>query len=242
MSTIALLTCSMPALCSSLALAMSAMMVGHVLDAAHDLAHGGAGAVDLAGAGGDLVRPSRRSAVLISLAALAERWARLRTSPATTAKPRPCSPARAASTAAFRARIFVWKAMPSMTLMMSTILREDSLIEPMVATTSATTAPPSPAMRRRLGQPVRFAGVVGVLAHGRGQLFHRGGGFFERAGLLLGAHGQVRVAAGDFARGGGDRAGAAADAADDAGQRADMLAARAAGRRFRRAFRLARRV
>jgi hypothetical protein len=39
---------------------------------------------------------------LISLAASALRWASLRTSPATTAKPRPCSPARAASTAAFR--------------------------------------------------------------------------------------------------------------------------------------------
>jgi hypothetical protein len=36
-------------------------------------------------------------------------------------KPRPCSPARAASTAAFRARILVWKAMPSITPMMSTI-------------------------------------------------------------------------------------------------------------------------
>jgi hypothetical protein len=60
---------------------------------------------------------------LISLAA-ALRWARLRTSVATTAKPRPCSPARAASTAAFRARMLVWKAMPSITPMMSTILRE----------------------------------------------------------------------------------------------------------------------
>lgn len=37
---------------------------------------------------------------LISFAACALRLARLRTSPATTAKPRPCSPARAASTAA----------------------------------------------------------------------------------------------------------------------------------------------
>src|SRR5690606_41931729 len=48
----------------------------------------------------------------MSLAAAAERWARVRTSAATTAKPRPCSPARAASTAAFRARMLVWKAMP----------------------------------------------------------------------------------------------------------------------------------
>jgi hypothetical protein len=33
--------------------------------------------------------------------------------------PRPCSPARAASTAAFKARMLAWKAMPSMTEMMS---------------------------------------------------------------------------------------------------------------------------
>ncbi|MCY1555306.1 hypothetical protein D9M68_919560 [compost metagenome] len=73
--------------------------------------------------------------VLISLAAAAERWARLRTSEATTAKPRPCSPARAASTAAFSARMFVWNAMPSITPMMSTIFLDDALIEPIVSTT-----------------------------------------------------------------------------------------------------------
>ncbi len=72
---------------------------------------------------------------LISLAALAERCARLRTSPATTAKPRPCSPARAASTAAFNARILVWNAMPSITEIMSSILRALSLIALMVVTT-----------------------------------------------------------------------------------------------------------
>jgi hypothetical protein len=80
---------------------------------------------------------------LISFAAAAERCARLRTSPATTANPRPCSPARAASTAAFSARMFVWNAMPSMTEMMSTILRDDSWISCIVATTSSTAVPPS---------------------------------------------------------------------------------------------------
>ncbi|KNE27646.1 hypothetical protein AFM18_11160 [Achromobacter spanius] len=44
---------------------------------------------------------------LISLAACALRCASERTSPATTAKPLPCSPARAASTAAFKARMLV---------------------------------------------------------------------------------------------------------------------------------------
>ena len=79
---------------------------------------------------------------LISLAAPAERWARLRTSPATTAKPRPCSPALAASTAALRARMLVWKAMPSMTEMMSSIFLALSLIELMVLTTWPTATPP----------------------------------------------------------------------------------------------------
>lgn len=45
--------------------------------------------------------------VLISCAASAERLASERTSAATTAKPLPCSPARAASTAAFSARMLV---------------------------------------------------------------------------------------------------------------------------------------
>jgi hypothetical protein len=82
--------------------------------------------------------------VLISLAASALRCARLRTSPATTAKPRPCSPARAASTAAFSARMLVWKAMPSITPMMSAILRELSLMPFIVCTTWPTTSPPAP--------------------------------------------------------------------------------------------------
>ncbi len=48
--------------------------------------------------------------VPISAAAAQLRSASLRTSGATTAKPLPCSPARAASTAAFRARRSVWRA------------------------------------------------------------------------------------------------------------------------------------
>ncbi|MCY1294077.1 hypothetical protein D9M70_433590 [compost metagenome] len=83
---------------------------------------------------------------LISLAAVALRCARLRTSPATTAKPRPCSPARAASTAAFSARMLVWKAMPSITPMMSTIFLDASLISSMVCTTRPTTSPPRSAV------------------------------------------------------------------------------------------------
>ena len=47
------------------------------------------------------------TALLRSFAAAALRCASVRTSPATTAKPRPSSPARAASTAALKARILV---------------------------------------------------------------------------------------------------------------------------------------
>ncbi|MNQ34153.1 hypothetical protein D3C85_476040 [compost metagenome] len=79
---------------------------------------------------------------LISLAACALRCASERTSPATTAKPLPCSPARAASTAAFSARMLVWKAMPSMTETISEILRELAEMPCIVLTTSDTAEPP----------------------------------------------------------------------------------------------------
>ncbi|CAB3918452.1 hypothetical protein LMG26691_05411 [Achromobacter animicus] len=80
--------------------------------------------------------------LLISLAAWALRCASERTSPATTAKPLPCSPARAASTAAFSARMLVWNAMPSMTDTISEILRELAEMPSMVLTTSDTAEPP----------------------------------------------------------------------------------------------------
>jgi hypothetical protein len=112
-------------------------------------------------------RRSSRSALLISRAASALRCARLRTSPATTAKPRPCSPARAASTAAFSARMLVWNAMPSITLMMSAIFfelvrdvfhRRHHLIHDLAALLGGALA-----ARRELG---RLARRVGVVLHG----------------------------------------------------------------------------
>ena len=80
--------------------------------------------------------------VLISRAASALRPAKLRTSLATTAKPRPCSPARAASTAALSAMMLVWNAMESITPMMSEIFCDEALMPCMVSTTCATTSPP----------------------------------------------------------------------------------------------------
>ena len=79
---------------------------------------------------------------LISLAADEERCASARTSLATTAKPRPCSPARAASTAAFNARMLVWKAMPSMVPMMSPMRADDALMPCMVLITCSMIFPP----------------------------------------------------------------------------------------------------
>ena len=60
------------------------------------------------------------------------RWAKARTASATTANPLPCSPGRAASTAAFKAKRLVWKAISSITEMISYIFldnREISVIE-----------------------------------------------------------------------------------------------------------------
>ncbi|MNY00499.1 hypothetical protein D3C86_1329950 [compost metagenome] len=68
----------------------------------------------------------------ISLVALAERSASLRTSSATTAKPRPASPARAASMAALRARRLVCSAMSSITSTMAPISPERDASSSMV--------------------------------------------------------------------------------------------------------------
>ncbi len=70
----------------------------------------------------------------------------MRTSPATTAKPRPSSPARAASTAALSARMLVWNAMPSMVEMMSPIFWELSVMARTESTMALTASLLSPAI------------------------------------------------------------------------------------------------
>jgi hypothetical protein len=76
----------------------------------------------------------------MSFAAHAQRCARLLTSEATTAKPPPWSPARAASTEALIARMFVGKAMPLITPVISAIFRELSDADFTVSPTRPKTA------------------------------------------------------------------------------------------------------
>ncbi len=85
---------------------------------------------------------------LISLAAAAERWARARTSLATTAKPRPASPARAASTPAFRASRLVWNAISSITPMIWPIWLDEVSIAAIAVTACFTIAPECSASMR----------------------------------------------------------------------------------------------
>jgi len=79
---------------------------------------------------------------LISRAAWALRWASDRTSPATTAKPLPCGPARAASTAAFKASTLVWNARLSTSPTISAMRCAPLAMSRMLATTCATAVPP----------------------------------------------------------------------------------------------------
>ena len=80
--------------------------------------------------------------LVISPAALLDRSASLRTSSATTANPRPCSPARAASMAAFRASRLVWLAISEITWMISPICVELVRISSMASTDFCTAVPP----------------------------------------------------------------------------------------------------
>ena len=86
--------------------------------------------------------PELETSALISLAASAERCASARTSEATTAKPRPESPARAASTPALSASRLVWNAISSITPMIWPILLEESAMASIASTALRTTTAP----------------------------------------------------------------------------------------------------
>ena len=205
------LTCSMPSACSGEAAAISPMMsVTRCTEAT--MSHGGAGALRAVRTLADLADGVLDQA-LISLAACAA-------APGADLggdhrEALPCSPARA-STAAFSARMLVWKAMPSITDTMSAIFTELAEIALMAPTTSDTVAPPPCRGRRR--QLVGLARAVGVLLDGGGQLLHGRRRLFQRRGLLLGARRQVGIAGGDLARGRGDVVHAGADPGDGGGQ------------------------
>ena len=138
-------TSSMPAVCSRDARLMSAM-IAFTLPTAFRISSIVVPARDTSALPSRTLRLDAAISSWISFAAAAERCARCRTSLATTAKPRPCSPARAASTAAFSARMLVWNAMLSITPTMPTMRVELSEIASIVRTTSRTTSPPRDAM------------------------------------------------------------------------------------------------
>ena len=108
----------------------------------------------------------------VLLAASLERSASDLTSSATTAKPRPASPARAASTAALRASRFVWKAISLMSLMICEVPSAEALIfaiAPVICTMAAAAFGGSPL--RLLGERVGLLRVVGrLLRHARHRL------------------------------------------------------------------------
>ena len=88
--------------------------------------------------------------------------------------------------------MLVWKAMPSITPMMSEILRELWLISSIVATTCDTASPPATGgIVGRGGQLVRYASGFGGLTHGTCQMLHGAGGLLQVAGGLLGTARQV---------------------------------------------------
>ena len=126
------------------------------------------------------------------MAASAERCASARTSDATTAKPRPASPARAASTPAFSASRLVWNAISSITPMIWLICCDDLAIASIASTASRTTT--RALLGVLVGRGDDLAGMArafGRFLDGRGDLVERRGGLLEARGLLLGAARQI---------------------------------------------------
>ena len=165
-----------------------------------------------------------------------DRSASLRTSEATTAKPRPCSPARAASMAALRASRLVWSARSSMTSRMRPIswlfspsdsarVAIESTRSAMVSIESTDAADGGAAL---LGVAQGLGGVAGDRLGGLGDLGGRGGELLDRrrrlgdrGGLLRRGGGVLLGGRQQLAGGGADLLAAAADLPDEVAQVAD---------------------
>ena len=163
-----------------------------------------------------------------------ERSASLRTSDATTANPRPCSPARAASMAALRASRLVWSARSSMTPRIRPI--SCGLLPERDGAGRRSSRPGRrwrPSSRHAglhgqaalLGVAQRLGGVAGDGLGGLGDLGGRGGQLLDRRGRLadrgrlLGGGGRVLLGGGQQLAGrGGDLLAAPADPADQAAE------------------------
>ncbi len=119
--------------------------------------------------------------LLVFFAASDARIARFRTSSATTAKPAPASPARAASTAAFRASRFVWKAISSIVLMIFPVSSLDS--GDLAHGAGHVLHVPVHLLHNLIGLRHHRLGLIGMvgilLGHGR-HLFQRRGGLLQR--------------------------------------------------------------
>jgi len=105
--------------------------IGDALHRCHDLVHRLAGVGDECRGRCPTLCTLDPISTLISRAASAERCARVRTSPAK--RPQIRAPLRrhgAASTAAFSARMLVWKAIPSITAMISAIFCDEPEMSP----------------------------------------------------------------------------------------------------------------
>ena len=122
---------------------------------------------------------------LISAEACAADCASRRTSTATTAKPLPASPARAASTEALSARRLVWNAMSSISpMMLRDLARRGGDPLHRVVGEAHHLAALGRRLRHRLRLEARLRGAAGVVDHRRGQLLHRRRGLLDRLALL----------------------------------------------------------
>ncbi len=153
---------------------------------------------------------------LISRAALVERSARSRTSAATTANPLPASPARAASTPAFKARRFVWKAMSSITDMVRPTCSDDCAMRSIAVDICAASRPPSSAVAARaLHHPGDLACGIADRPHALGHIRKRTNRAGNALRLRLGARREIRRGLRDFARAGPELGDRRLDAIDD---------------------------